>query len=94
MQHPPKSGKESGGKDDTAREHGQYAEDESSVTEPRPREKGDYEDPGKHVTGSENASKGPGKNKAAPDTARITGRETRTETAARAGAAKARPKPA
>ncbi len=61
MQQPPKNDKESDTKDDTARQHGQYAEDEASGTEPRPREKGDYHDPGKHLTGSDNASKGPWK---------------------------------
>ena len=59
MQPPPKNDRNSSAKDDTAREHSDYAEDESSVAEPRPREKGDYQDPGKRLTGPGNAGKGP-----------------------------------
>ena len=61
MQQPPRNDKESGAEDDAARERAQYAEDETSGAQPRPREKGDYQDPGKHLTGSGNASKGPWK---------------------------------
>ena len=61
MQPPPKNDRNDGAKDDTAREHGDYTEDESSGAEPRPREKGDYQDPGKRLTGPGNASKGPWK---------------------------------
>ena len=46
---------------DPARKHGEYAEDGAPEPKPRPREKGDYEDPGKGITGHGNASKGPWK---------------------------------
>lgn len=59
---PPHDNDPNTGKDgDPAREHGQYAEDDAPQPKPRPREKGDYEDPGKDITGPGNASKGPWK---------------------------------
>ena len=62
MQSPTKSDQPGGAKDDAAREHSEYAEgDGSSRAEPRPRERGDHQDPGKRQTGPGNASKGPWK---------------------------------
>jgi hypothetical protein len=56
-----KNDRKSSAKGGTARAHGDYAEDEASGSEPRPREEGDYHDPGKRLTGPGNASKGPWK---------------------------------
>jgi hypothetical protein len=61
MQPPPKNDRKSSAKGGTARDHGDYVEDEASGPEPRPREEGDYHDPGKRLTGPGNASKGPWK---------------------------------
>jgi len=61
MQPPRKDDPETGANGDPARKHGEYAEDDAAGAKPRPREKGDYEDPGKSVTGAGNASKGPWK---------------------------------
>lgn len=62
MQSPANNDHKGGTKEGTAREHSEYAEgDASSRAEPRPRERGDHEDPGKDLTGPGNASKGPWK---------------------------------
>lgn len=58
MPPPPKNDRDSDAKADPAREHGAYAEDEASSPEPRPHEKGDFQDPRKRETGAGNASKG------------------------------------
>jgi hypothetical protein len=61
MQPRSKNDQKGGAKDDAARDHSAYAEDEGSGAEPRPREQGDHQDPGKRLTGQGNASKGPWK---------------------------------
>jgi hypothetical protein len=59
--HPkPKPGDVGGQDNHPARENSEYAKDGRPV-EAEPREKGDYEDPGKGRTGKGNASKGPWK---------------------------------
>jgi hypothetical protein len=60
MQKDSKNDAEGGAGDGTAREHSGYADGKPSGAKPRPREKGDYEDPGKPITGG-NAGKGPWK---------------------------------
>ena len=52
--------RKSGPEGQTAREHSKYAGDDGAP-ESRPREEGDYLDPGKRLTGRGNASKGPWK---------------------------------
>ena len=61
MQPPRDDDRKAGADGDTAREHGEYAKDDAARAKSRPREKGDYDDPGKDVTGAGNASKGPWK---------------------------------
>lgn len=61
MQSSGKDDRQSRTEGETAREHSDYAESETNAGEPRPREKGDYHDPGKRLTGEGNASKGPWK---------------------------------
>ena len=60
MQQAGKDNTQGGAGDDTAREHSEYAEGKPSGAKPRPREKGDHEDPSKRLTGG-NAGKGPWK---------------------------------
>lgn len=61
MQAHHKDDQKSGAEGDAARDHGDYAKGETEAADPRAREKGDYHDPGKRLTGRGNASKGPWK---------------------------------
>lgn len=61
MQPPRKDDRTTIADGDTAREHSEYAKDDATGAKPRAREKGDYDDPGKGITGPGNASKGPWK---------------------------------